>query len=157
MTNDTTFTEAAPLATVGCSETPKETTVNDKATKTEKTPKAKVACWCGCGGQTGGRFVPGHDARFHGLAKKVARGQTEAGPILSALPHEDAREHFLHHADEAAKTADAWLANEAEKARKRAEKAAEKAQKAAEKTAEPIEDAVDRLLATVDEAAVPAS
>jgi hypothetical protein len=36
------------------------------------------ACWCGCGGQTKGRFVPGHDARFHSLAKKVARGQEEA-------------------------------------------------------------------------------
>jgi hypothetical protein len=37
--------------------------------------KQKNECWCGCGGETGGKFVPGHDSRFHSLAKKVARGQ----------------------------------------------------------------------------------
>ena len=42
-----------------------------------KTLKADVKgeCWCGCGGSTGGKFVPGHDSRFHSLAKQVARGQ----------------------------------------------------------------------------------
>ena len=41
-----------------------------------KTLKADVrgVCWCGCGGATGGRFVPGHDSKFHSLAKQVARG-----------------------------------------------------------------------------------
>jgi hypothetical protein len=29
------------------------------------------SCGCGCGGMTkGGRFLPGHDARMHGQAKK---------------------------------------------------------------------------------------
>ena len=41
-----------------------------------KTLKSSVkgVCWCGCGGATGGRFVPGHDSKFHSLAKQVARG-----------------------------------------------------------------------------------
>lgn len=34
-------------------------------------------CWCGCGGTTQARFAPGHDARFHGLAKRVARGERQ--------------------------------------------------------------------------------
>jgi hypothetical protein len=46
-------------------------------------------CWCGCGGKTKAKFVPGHDARFHGLAKKVARG-------LEPMP-----ESFVHAAAEA--------------------------------------------------------
>ena len=42
-----------------------------------KTLKADVKgeCWCGCGGSTRKKFVPGHDSRFHSLAKQVARGQ----------------------------------------------------------------------------------
>jgi hypothetical protein len=35
-------------------------------------------CWCGCGGTTKSRFVPGHDARFHSNAKNTARGKAEA-------------------------------------------------------------------------------
>ena len=48
-----------------------------------KTLKADVrgVCWCGCGGSTGGRFVPGHDSKFHSLAKQVARG-------LAVMPEE---------------------------------------------------------------------
>ncbi len=53
-------------------------------------------CWCGCGGATKSRFVPGHDARFHSLAKKVARG-------LATMPerfvNENARADFLKHHD----------------------------------------------------------
>ena len=37
--------------------------------------QTKGECWCGCGGETGGKFVPGHDSKFHSLAKQVARGQ----------------------------------------------------------------------------------
>jgi hypothetical protein len=40
-----------------------------------KTAAATGTCWCGCGAPTAKKFAPGHDARFHGLAKKVARGQ----------------------------------------------------------------------------------
>lgn len=32
-------------------------------------------CECKCGGQTkGGRFLPGHDARYHGAEKRIAAG-----------------------------------------------------------------------------------
>jgi len=34
-------------------------------------------CWCGCGGATKSKFVPGHDSKFHSLAKRAARGQAE--------------------------------------------------------------------------------
>lgn len=34
-------------------------------------------CWCGCGSPTNNRFAVGHDARFHGLAGKVAQGLAE--------------------------------------------------------------------------------
>jgi len=39
-------------------------------------PKMKSvnACECGCGGRTGNRFVPGHDAKLLGLTKRVAAG-----------------------------------------------------------------------------------
>ncbi len=96
-------------------------------TKAEKTVKAPVACWCGCGGQTRGKFVPGHDARFHGNAKKVDRGLLDAETTLAGLAHDEARTEFQHHIDEAAKTADAWKTAEAEKAQKRAAKAQKKA------------------------------
>lgn len=39
------------------------------------TSSASGTCWCGCGTPTAAKFAPGHDAKFHGLAKKVARGQ----------------------------------------------------------------------------------
>ncbi len=55
-----------------------------------------TVCWCGCGGPTKSRFVPGHDAKFHSLAKKVARG-------LATMPErfvsEDAKADFLKHLD----------------------------------------------------------
>ena len=39
-------------------------------------PKIKTvnACECGCGGRTGNRFVPGHDAKLAGLIKRVTLG-----------------------------------------------------------------------------------
>ncbi len=97
------------------------TTTAPKATKTPKTP---VPCWCGCGGQTMNRFVPGHDARFHGWAKKVARGLMDETETRTALPHDEAREEFDHHVELARPSAQAWLNAEAEKLRKRAEKKA---------------------------------
>ena len=75
-----------------------------------KTLKADVrgVCWCGCGGSTGGKFVPGHDSKFHSLAKQVARGLAEMPEFVS----DEAEEDFLkwhdaevpvHEAREAAK------------------------------------------------------
>jgi hypothetical protein len=58
------------------------------ATKTPKAAKPPQNCLCGCGGQTkGGRFIPGHDARYHSRIR-----------TLEAAPHN------LSH-DEAAKIA----------------------------------------------------
>ena len=58
-----------------------------------KTLKSSIkgTCWCGCGGSTGGKFVPGHDAKFHSLAKQVARGQAEMPEFVS----DEAEEDFL--------------------------------------------------------------
>jgi hypothetical protein len=65
--------------------------------KPERSSGSPPTCrWCGCGGATRSRFVPGHDARFHSLAKKVARG-------LVTMPENfvnaDAKADFLKHHD----------------------------------------------------------
>lgn len=44
-------------------------------------PKATRACCCGCGEQVTGWFRMGHDARFHGWMKKIARGKMGANEI----------------------------------------------------------------------------
>jgi len=41
-----------------------------------RAPKETRSCACGCGAQTTGHFAPGHDARYHGWVKKLARGET---------------------------------------------------------------------------------
>jgi len=51
-------------------------------------------CWCGCGSSTKSKFAPGHDSRFHSLAKKVARGQEDSQEALDGLAHDDARAEF---------------------------------------------------------------
>lgn len=60
-----------------------------KPAKKEKAPKAANPCTCSCGGTTGGRFVPGHDARFYGWLQKVADGRMEfkelPKPVQKAL------------------------------------------------------------------------
>ena len=95
-------------------------------------------CWCGCGGQTKSRFVPGHDAKFHSDAKKVARGLLSEDD-LPALPHEEAAAEFERCV---ALERPVWAAKEAakaaEKAAKAAAKEAEKAAKAAAKEAEKV-------------------
>ena len=45
--------------------------------KTPKEPKEQHPCLCACGGLTGGKFVPGHDARVKGWFKKIAAGDEE--------------------------------------------------------------------------------
>jgi hypothetical protein len=55
-------------------------------------PKMTGECWCGCGGETKSKFVPGHDSKFHGLAKKVARGEAE---MPTSFIHEDAEADFM--------------------------------------------------------------
>jgi hypothetical protein len=60
-----------------------------------KGKKEPVPCWCGCGGMTKSRFVPGHDSKYHGLAKRVARGEADEAESLAALPHDESRTEFL--------------------------------------------------------------
>lgn len=63
-----------------------------KEEKPKAAPKAKEPrnCLCGCGGQTkGGRFIPGHDARFHSRVRQLeAQGVShdEAEKIASKGP-----------------------------------------------------------------------
>jgi hypothetical protein len=45
-------------------------------------------CWCGCGSPTKSKFAPGHDARFHGEAKKAARGLL---PVRREFVNDEAR------------------------------------------------------------------
>jgi hypothetical protein len=49
-------------------------------------------CWCGCGSPTKNKFAPGHDARFHGEAKKAARGLL---PVRTQFIHEEARADWM--------------------------------------------------------------
>ncbi len=93
-------------------------------TTTTKTAKPLATCFCGCGGTTKSKFVPGHDARFHGWAKKVVRGELAAEPILTALPHDDARNAFIDYAEKFEPV------EAARKAKEAADKAAKLAAKA---------------------------
>jgi hypothetical protein len=54
--------------------------------------KAQNTCWCGCGGGTANKFVPGHDSKFHSLAKQVARGLAE---MPTEFVSDEARADFL--------------------------------------------------------------
>jgi hypothetical protein len=78
-------------------------------------PKGEGLCWCGCGGMTKGRFVPGHDSRFHALAKSVARGEAE---MPASFIHEDAKNDFMKWHDKEVEK----LANEPKKDKKKAKK-----------------------------------
>ena len=43
--------------------------------KSKKAPKVPKPCKCGCGGETGGHFMMGHDARFKGWLLRLERGK----------------------------------------------------------------------------------
>lgn len=47
------------------------------ANKKPKPAKTVRACACGCGTETMSYFAPGHDARMHGLIKKLADGRMQ--------------------------------------------------------------------------------
>jgi hypothetical protein len=64
-------------------------------TKTLKKDQTGV-CWCGCGATTKSRFAPGHDSKFHSLAKQVARGQAE---MPTEFVHDDAKADFVGHVE----------------------------------------------------------
>jgi hypothetical protein len=102
-------------------------------------------CWCGCGGSTKAKFVPGHDARFHGLAKKVARGQA---PMPSSFVHAAAEADFMkwHDAEVAALEAKAGAKAAVEKA---VEKVAAKFEAASSLELDPESDEYKELMALV--------
>ena len=75
--------------------------LDQEVTFSRPSKKVLVACWCGCGGMTKGKFVPGHDSKFHGSAKRVARGQEEHAEATANLPHAEALAEF-----------DRWVADE---------------------------------------------
>lgn len=59
-----------------------KTAANVAAGKT-RAKKADRECACGCGGATGGYFIPGHDARFKGWLLKIERGQAKREELMS--------------------------------------------------------------------------
>ena len=103
-----------------------EPTVESKPSKVkkEKVEKPLVACWCGCGGQTRGKFVPGHDSRFHGNAKRVARGLLDMDVTLAGLAHDEARAEFRKLVEHELPKVAKWKAEEEAKATRKAEKEA---------------------------------
>ena len=74
----------------------------------EKKEKVIKDCLCGCGGQTGGRFCPGHDAKFHGWAKKIQRGEMKFSEVPAtaqkALKAEGVTQGVLEKKEEKATT-----------------------------------------------------
>jgi hypothetical protein len=116
----------------------------DDATSIEwtKTPKKQLTgtCWCGCGATTKGRFAPGHDSRFHSLAKRVARGE-ETMP--ESFVNEDAKADFLKwHDAEVPKHAERQAAKAARVAEREAAKAAKETAKAEVTEDADLEDAL---------------
>ena len=118
----------------------------DEAVEFVRPVKAATGeCWCGCGGTTrGGKFVPGHDSKFHSLAKQVARG-------LAEMPTEwvcdGAEDDFLTWHD---KEVPLHEAREAAKAEIKATKAAAKVTTAKVKTLvevsiKPVQTAADGM------------
>ena len=126
---DTTKTTVRDLLTQLADADPSEEVVFARTTK-----KATVACWCGCGGTTKSRFVPGHDSKYHGEAKRVARGEADEAQAIARLPHDEAKAEFARHV--AAERARHVAAERPRHAAKEAKKAAKTAQKEAKATEE---------------------
>lgn len=53
------------------------------AAKPPKEPKVPKICKCGCGGVTGGNFVPGHDAKFKSWLLQIERGEKKPEELLT--------------------------------------------------------------------------
>lgn len=103
------------------------TNMTNPTRKSESAPtkakgKTKNFCWCGCGGLTNGKFVPGHDARFHSLAKQVARGLVDEND-LPPVPCQEAADDFQMWVD---RERPIWAAKQAALAKEKAAKAAAK-------------------------------
>lgn len=112
-------------------------------TKTLKKDQTGV-CWCGCGAVTKSKFAPGHDSKFHSLAKQVARGQAE---MPTEFVHDEAKADFMKHYEAEVPV---WAAKQAAMALVKAAKPA-KATKAPKETVEEAveDDSFAKLLASV--------
>ena len=106
--------------------------IQENAEKAQRSSKPKTGtCVCGCAGETkGGKFLPGHDARFVSTlvgqvvdAKFTAKAEKEA---RQALTKAEASEKLVAKFDKsltiARDKAEAKAAAEKEKAEKKAEK-----------------------------------
>jgi hypothetical protein len=69
---------------------------SSRAPKQSKAAKTVRDCICGCGGKTGGAFVPGHDARFKGWLIKIAKGESKPSDLMSASLAHPARRTRAH-------------------------------------------------------------
>lgn len=120
---------------------------DDEAVSFAKPAKRQPGpCWCGCGTQTKGRFAPGHDARYHGLAKRVARGEADEAEALAGLAHDEARDKLRE------LIAEERPIHEAKQAAIAAEKAAKAKAKADAKPATTEEPELALVGAEADEA-----
>lgn len=70
-------------------------TAKSKTAKAAKaaTPKPTRPCLCGCGGKTASNFVPGHDARMHGVWLRVQRGEQAKGERVTPEQAAYAKSH----------------------------------------------------------------
>lgn len=108
----------------------------------EKKVKETVICNCGCGEKTnGGRFLPGHDARFHGRVKRLADGRQKWADLEAELGKKGEYSHphykeALKHAD---KTPYVGKAKKAGKATPKAKGGGKKATKKATKKAAAVD------------------
>jgi hypothetical protein len=89
--------------------------------------KALTTCFCGCGGTTKSRFVPGHDAKFHSVVKQCIRGLLDPTETRDALPHDAARQEFDDYAAKILPREVARQEAEEAKAKAKADKLAAKA------------------------------
>lgn len=71
-------------------------TIEFTRSKTQKSGK----CWCNCGLDTKSRFVPGHDAKFHSLGRRVGRDESD---MPTEWACKDAEADFMKHVEEGRK------------------------------------------------------
>ncbi len=119
-----------------------------------KTPKKQLTgeCWCGCGATTKSKFAPGHDSKFHSLAKQVARGLEE---MPESFVNEDAEADFMKWHDREVPKHEARvmekLAKAATKAKEKAAKETEVQAPKAERVAAPVVERAPVVEAVTDD------
>lgn len=61
--------------------------------KREKAEVQTRPCACGCGNETRRTWYPGHDAKFHGAERRLAKGLMEIGEFKKMFPSASVEEH----------------------------------------------------------------